>query len=145
MIDPSFFACPDVASCEHDCDAGSAESCRKLAASYAFGSGGVTKDEARATSLYEHACDMKSASACVFAGQMHEFGRGVDKDAAIAAALYQRACDLASPVGCYNLGIMYERGTGVPADRMKAGQLYHSACKAGAFSACEKERTLAGD
>jgi TPR repeat protein len=142
MIDPTFFACADVSTCDQQCDAGSAESCRKLAASYSFGRG-VTKDEARAAALYEHACDMHDASACVFAGQMNEYARGTDKDDAKAAKLYERACALEWAPGCYNLAIMYERGTGVAADRVKAGQLYHAACKGGAFSACDKERALA--
>lgn len=142
MIEPSFFACADVQACGEQCDAGSAASCRKLAASYAFGQG-VGKDEARATSIYEHACEMKDLPACMFAGQMYEFGRGVEKDTTKAAWLYERACDAegASPwaPGCYNLGIMYERGTGVPADHDKAMQLFHTACKGGALSACDKE------
>ena len=43
--------CPDLASCEKECDAGSADRCRRLAATYAFGQG-VDKDETRATALY---------------------------------------------------------------------------------------------
>jgi TPR repeat protein len=144
VIDPTFFACADPTVCAQHCDGGSPESCRKLAASYGFGQG-VPKDETRATALYEHACDMKDAIACVFAGQMHEYGRGVDKDDAKAAKLYERACDQQWAPGCYNLAIMYERGTGVGADRVRAGQLYHAACKGGAYSACEKERGLGGD
>ena len=68
--------CSDRAQCEKECDAGSADRCRRLAATYAFGEG-VEKDEARATDLYERACEMKDAPACVFAGQMHEYSHGV--------------------------------------------------------------------
>jgi TPR repeat protein len=143
-IDPSFFACRDVASCERECDAGAPESCRKLAASYSFGQG-VPKDETRAGVLYEHACDIGDATACVFAGQLHEYARGTPKDDAAAAKLYERACDMQWAPGCYNLAIMYERGTGVPADHVKAGKLYHQACQAGASPACEKERALVRD
>jgi TPR repeat protein len=85
---------------------------------------------------------MKDPSACVFAGQMHEFAHGVPKDDAKAARLYERACDLYWAPGCYNLAIMYERGTGVPADRAKAGDLYQSACTAGAAQACDKAREM---
>jgi TPR repeat protein len=111
--------CPDVPACEKECDAGSADRCRRLAATLAFGQG-VDKDEVRATALYEHACDMSDPSACVFAGQMYEFAHGVDKDDARAARLYGRGCDLKYVAGCYNLAIMFERGTGVPQDRAKA-------------------------
>ncbi len=133
--------CPDLAACERECDAGSADRCRRLAATYAFGEG-VDKDEARATALYEHACDMQDPSACVFAGQMNEFAHGVVKDDAKAARLYERACDLRWVPGCYNLAIMYERGTGVPADRQRAGDLYQSACTGGAKPACEKAQEM---
>jgi TPR repeat protein len=136
-------ACPDVSACERECDAGSADRCRRLAVSYAFGKG-VEKDEARATALYEHACDMKDSSACVFAGQMHEFSHGVPKDDAKAARFYERACDIGYPPGCYNLAIMYERGTGVAVNRAKAGDLYQMACTSGAKLACDKAKEMRG-
>lgn len=133
--------CPDVEVCARECDAGSADRCRRLAATYALGQG-VDKDEARATTLYEQACDMKDSSACVFAGQMYEFAHGVAKDDAKAARFYERACDREWAPGCYNLAIMTERGTGVPQDRAKAADLYQMACTAGAQQACEKAREL---
>jgi uncharacterized protein len=133
--------CPDLAACERECDAGSADRCRRLAASYAMGEG-VDRDETRAARLYEHACDMKDPSACVFAGQMNEFERGVPKDDAKAADFYRRGCDLGWAPACYNLAIMFERGTGVPADRGKAADLYQVACTAGAQQACDRARQL---
>lgn len=136
-------ACDDIAACERECDAGSADRCRRLGASFAFGKG-VDQDETQATALYSHACDMKDPSACVFAGQNHEFARGVPKDDAKAAGFYERACDLGWSPGCYNLAIMYERGTGVPASRERAGELYQVACTAGARQACDKAREMHG-
>jgi len=85
---------------------------------------------------------MKDPSACVFAGQMNEFARGVSKDDAKAARFYERACELQWAPGCYNLAIMYERGTGVPQDRAKAGELYQEACTAGAPQSCEKAKEM---
>jgi TPR repeat protein len=134
-------ACTDVAACERECDAGSADRCRRLAVSYAFGKG-VPKDEAHATALYDRACAMNDPSACVFAGQMNEFGRGVPKDDAKAARYYERACDFPWAAGCYNLAIMYERGTGVPPDRDMAIEFYRRSCTAGARQGCEKEKEL---
>lgn len=134
-------SCPDIDACERECDAGSADRCRRLAATYALGKG-VEKDETRATALYEHACDMKDPSACVFAGQMNEFARGVVKNDARAARFYERACDMQWAAGCYNLAIMYERGTGKPVDRERAGDLYQAACTAGAKEACDKAREM---
>jgi TPR repeat protein len=135
-------ACPNLAACERECDAGSADRCRRLAASYALGQPGLAKDETRASSLYEHACKMGDPSSCVFAGQMYEFARGVTKDEVKAADFYEQACNLKWAAGCYNLGIMYERGTGVPANVGKATDLYQAACDAGAATSCERVREL---
>jgi TPR repeat protein len=131
--------CDDLALCGRECDAGSADRCRRLAATYAFGRG-VDKDEALATALYARACDMKDAPSCVFAGQMHEYAHGVPKDEAQAFGFYARACNLEWAAGCYNLAIMYERGRGVRADGARARELYAVACAAGAKPACEKAR-----
>ncbi len=130
-------SCDVVATFAKECDAGSADRCRRLAATYALGQG-VDKDEARATALYARACDMKDPPACVFAGQMNEYAHGVPKNDAVAARFYERACDLGWATGCYNLAIMLEHGRGVPVDRPKAGALYQVACTAGAKSACSK-------
>jgi TPR repeat protein len=135
-------SCPDVAACERECDAGSADRCRRLAATYAFGRKGVDQDETRATALYEHACDMRDAPACLFAGQMHEYARGVPKDDALAVRFYERACDIDHAAGCYNLAIMVEHGRGVPVDRAKAGDLYQVACTAGAKQACARAAAM---
>jgi TPR repeat protein len=133
--------CDDIEVCEKECDAGSADRCRRLAASYALGQG-VDKDEARGAALYAHACDLRDASACLFAGQMNEFAHGVAKDDAKAARYYERACDLRWAPGCYNLAIMYERGSGVALDRAKASDLYGVACTAGARQSCEKAKEM---
>jgi TPR repeat protein len=133
--------CSDLSLCESECDAGSADRCRRLAATYSVGDG-VTRDEARATALYERACDMSDAPACVFAGQMHEYAHGVPKDDARAARLYERACNAGWAAGCYNLAIMFENGRGVALDRDKAEGLYDAACSAGAKPACERAKGL---
>jgi TPR repeat protein len=134
-------ACDDVPTCERECDAGSADRCRRLAATYALGQG-AEKDEARATALYERACAMKDAAACMFAGQMHEYEHGVPRDFAAATRFYERACDMQWAPGCYNLAIMVELGRGVPRDRVKAADLYQVACTAGAKGACEKASAM---
>jgi TPR repeat protein len=133
--------CDDVEACERECDAGSADRCRRLGATYALG-GQVKQDETRATALYAKACGMNDPSACVFAGQMNEFARGVRQDHAKAAAFYERACDLRWAHGCYNLAIMYERGAGVVQDRSKARDLYQMACTAGALQSCDKAKEM---
>ena len=133
--------CSDLSLCESECDAGSADRCRRLAATYAVGDG-VARDEARATALYEHACAMSDPPACVFAGQMHEYAHGVPKDDAKAARLYESACNTGWAAGCYNLAIMFEHGRGVALDRARAEALYDAACSAGAKPACERAKAL---
>jgi len=133
--------CPDVAACERECDAGSPDRCRRLAATYAFGEG-VPQDERRAEGLFEHACDMGDPSACLFAGQAQEYAHGVPKNDVKAGKLYARSCDLGWPAGCFNEGIMFENGRGVPADREKAGDLYQIACTAGSKTACAKAQEM---
>jgi TPR repeat protein len=134
-------ACPDVPACERECDAGSADRCRRLAMSYAFGKG-VDQDETKAAELLVKACGMGDPSACVFAGRAYEYEHGVPKDLTRAARFYEKACDLTWAPGCYNLAIMYERGTGVPMDRQRAADLYQAACSAGAAQACDKAKEL---
>jgi TPR repeat protein len=133
--------CPDLDACERECKEGSADRCRRLAATYSFGRG-VEKDEGHATTLYELACAMKDPASCVFAGQMHEYAHGVPANPAAATAFYTKACDMAWPAGCYNEAIMYDNGRGVPADRAKAADLYQTACSAGAKIACDKAAEL---
>lgn len=133
--------CSDPPQCESECDAGSADRCRRLAATYALGDG-VEQNEARAAALYERACAMGDPSACVFAGQMHEYAHGIPKDDAKATAAYARACDLGWAAGCYNLAIMLESGRGIAQDRDKAASLYDAACSAGAKPACDKAKAL---
>ncbi len=92
-IGASLGTCDDVALCAKECDAGSADRCRRLAATYAFGQG-VAQDEAAGDGALRAGLLMKDAPACVFAGQMHEYAHGVPKDDAKAARFYERACDL---------------------------------------------------
>jgi TPR repeat protein len=140
----SLGGCDDVQECERECDAGSADRCRRLAVSYAFGQG-TQKNEGVATALYEHACAMGDSPACVFAGQMHEYAHGVPKDDRAAAGLYEAACTHGWAAGCYNLAILFENGRGVPTDLPKAAELYRSACTAGATTACDKAKELAAE
>jgi hypothetical protein len=134
--------CADVATCEKECNAGSADRCRRLAVTYELGQGGVGKDEGRSATLYELACTMKDPAACVFAGRMHEYAHGVPKNDERAAAFYGRACDMKWQAGCYNLAIMFENGRGVAKDRAKAGALYQESCAGGAKTACDKAKEM---
>lgn len=137
-LDVGLGGCTDLSACATACDRGQGEKCRSLAISYALGVAPASKDETRATHLYERGCDLGDPAACLFAGQMYEYAHGVLKDDVRATGLYQRSCDAGWSPGCYNLAVMVEAGRGVPADRNRAIALYRGACSAGARQACEK-------
>jgi TPR repeat protein len=138
----SLGGCEDLGACARECDAGSADRCRRLAISYAQGRG-APKDETRATELYEHACAMGDSPACIFAGQMHEYAHGVPRDETAAAQFYGVACERRSPAGCYNLAYLSENARILPRDLQKARELYAVACAAGARQACDRAKDLA--
>jgi TPR repeat protein len=133
--------CSDIETCARECDAGSADRCRRLAMSYSFGKG-VDQDEAHAAELLETACAMSDPSACLFSGQMYEYARGVAKDETKAVKYYERSCEMKWVGGCYNLAVMYEQGRGVPGDVAKARDLYQQACTAGATISCGKVKEM---
>jgi TPR repeat protein len=137
--------CEDVPLCERECNAGQADSCRRLAVTYEFGKSDAGRDETAGTKYFDRACALGNANGCVSSGQMHEYGHGVPKDPTEATAAYGRACTLGYQVGCANLAIMLENGRGVPKDIERAKVLYDGACKAGAGLACERLKALAAD
>ncbi len=137
-----FGTCDDASACATGCKAGDAEQCRRLGATYQFGTKSTTKDDTTAARFYEKACAGKNAAGCVSAGQMYEFHHGVDKDDANAASFYKQGCDLGSQVGCANYAIMLENGRGVTKDVAAAAALYDGACQKGAGLACERLRAL---
>ena len=135
--------CDDVEFCARACDAGTADSCRRLATSYETGKG-VSKDEARAVSLFDQACTLGDPPACMSAGRMYEFHHGVAKDDAKATSYYGRSCDAGFAAGCYNEAIMFENGRGAPKDLERAARDYDVACKAGSIVACDAAKRVRG-
>jgi len=89
-------------------------------------------------SACDQACARDQAQACVSAGRLYEFGRGVVADASHAFALYQKACDLKYAGGCYNAAFLLEAGKGVSRDPNRARELYAKVCEMGSKTACEK-------
>jgi uncharacterized protein len=60
---------------------------------YAAGRGGLTKDPARAVTLFQRACDAGNMRGCTNLGLSYEIGQGgLPKSAVRAMALQQRAC-----------------------------------------------------
>jgi TPR repeat protein len=134
-------ACPDMVACANECDAGSADRCRRLGVTYEFGKG-VERDGVHATELYVRGCDMRDSESCLAAGRMYEFHHGVDKDDTKAVGFYKRACDSGNTTGCANLAIMLESGQGTPKDEVRAIELFDQACTRGSGLACQHASAL---
>jgi TPR repeat protein/serine/threonine protein kinase len=118
------------------CDHGEAGKCLDLALMYQSGNL-VQKDQARAVSLFQRACDGELARACNELGVAYRRGLGgVAPDETRAAALYQRACDAGYAIGCNNLALVYLRGVSVAKDEARAATLFQHACEGGDAAGC---------
>jgi hypothetical protein len=135
-------ACPendrDASRCISACDDGDASSCTDLGLMYAAGRGGLTKDQARAVTLFQRACDAGNMRGCTNLGLSYEIGQGgLPKNEVRAVALHQRACDGGDMRGCTNLGLFYETGRGgLPKSAVRAMALQQRACDAGDGLGC---------
>jgi TPR repeat protein len=92
-------------------------------------------------------CSSGRPAACVAAGRLYEYGRGVAADPARAYRLYDRSCELGYAGGCYNAALLLESGRGVAKDVDRARELYSKVCQMGSNTACERAEALgaAGD
>jgi TPR repeat protein/serine/threonine protein kinase len=136
--------------CDEACEAGDAASCGRLAARHERGSG-VPRDEARAASLYERACDAADPAGCAGLGRFQRLGRGgLARDPTRATQLFQKACNLdgppsdggpprpTSPRGCALLGESYRDGAGgLSRDDGRALALFRDACTRGDPTGCK--------
>jgi TPR repeat protein len=61
---------------------------------------GAKRDVARASTLYQTACDAGSGVACNNLGALYATGDGVPKDTLRAVGLYRRGCDQATAMSC---------------------------------------------
>ena len=120
---------------QQSCDAGDFVICDMLGVRYETGVG-VTRDQARALSLFQRACDGEVLLGCTHLGLMYENGVGVTPDLASAVSLYERACNGGEMLGCANLGVSYERGEGVAQDPARAVSFYEQACGGGEMLGC---------
>ena len=89
-------ACTASAACNANqsaCNAGQPEACASLGGLYAYGLLGVAKDEVRAASLFQLACNADPASnGCTSLANLYATGTGVPKDRAKALELSKRSC-----------------------------------------------------
>ena len=97
------------------CDAAVAEGCYYLA--------WLTKEPEQTLPLFERACSLEYAPACVAAGQRYLLGRGAEIDLAKAARLYAKACDKGARAACCLLGGIHARGE-LGNDEVAKGRVY---------------------
>ena len=68
----------------------------------------VKQDYAKATKLYDKACELKSPIGCAFLGAFYRDGRGVAQSYEKAAEIFTKACEIDSGNGCYDLAELHE-------------------------------------
>ncbi len=90
-------------------------------------------------------CSSGQPAACVSAGRLYEYGRGVVADPARAYGLYDRACALGYAGGCYNAALLLEAGRGISRDTSRARELYAKVCQMGSNTACDRAQALGHD
>ena len=98
---------------------------------------GITKDVAKAESLYRARCDEGRAAACFGMGRLYEKQGHADD----ALRMYARACDGGSPDACSSVGFSYYTAHGVRWDVAAAAKYFVKACELGSSFGC----TNAGD
>jgi len=123
------------------CDLNDAKSCTNLGIAYAKGFG-VTKDIAKAASLYKKGCDRGSMVGCYNLAGAYSEGIGVKRDIKKAFQLLHKACQGNEMTGCFHLGIRYQHGLGVTKSKVKAAASFKKSCDGGNADACRNLETL---
>lgn len=126
---------PAIRRLRHACAIGNRTACVNLGADYEMGEG-VSKNPARAASLYRLGCDGGVAIGCINLGLLYEKGIGMAADPRKAASLYQLGCEAGAMPGCYCLGLAYQRGLGVAPDPDRAARLFREACDGQYLHSC---------
>lgn len=89
--------------------------------------------------FYDQACELGSAKACSYAGDLYKAGTGVAVDKKKAFERFNQGCDAASPYGeaCTSAAQMALSGDGVDKDKKKAVAAAARGCVHDATYACE--------
>ncbi len=124
----------DFAPCVEDCDRGIVFGCTVAAARLERGE---DLNLPRAVKIYERACELRDAAACVAAARMHVSGAGVPPSRARQIELLATACGLGDALACAIPAKAYAKGSGVPKDERRAKELREHACAGGAQDACD--------
>lgn len=95
---------------------------------------GVPLDEARASKLFEKACNGGLADGCTALGWAYLNAAGVAPNVDRARDLFSRACNGGDASACTKLGVMV--GAGESADEGRAAELYAKGCDGGDLMGC---------
>ena len=87
---------------------------------YAYGRGGLSRDDAKAVYFFRKAADKGYVDAQTELGYMYEGGRGVTLDKAQAVTWFRKAATQGNARAQNALGGAYDRGLGVPKDELQA-------------------------
>lgn len=122
----------DLTPCTEDCDRGIGSGCAT----------GATRAEKErhypvAVRLYERACELHDAAACVSAARMVGSGAGVPPSRAHQLELLATACLLGDALACNVPAKAYATGNGVAQDDRRATELWGRACTSGVPAACD--------
>jgi len=120
----------ETLAAEEDCRQGRMDRCLSFGIRLKTGNG-VTRDQARAATLFERVCDSGDPYGCWYLGGMLARGEGIPEDDDRAAALFRRCCDADHPNGCVDLAFAHVHGRGVPQDLATAVSLFDKACTLG--------------
>jgi TPR repeat protein len=90
-----------------ECATGSPVACTREAFGYRTGHG-VTRDDAKAVTYYQRACDGGDGAGCFGLAIMYDLGRGVAVDHERAARLNDRGCELGNGSACQGHALRLE-------------------------------------
>lgn len=126
--------------CKVQCDKGHAGSCANLGRLHLRGAG-VEKSEAKASEVFQKACDGGDVEGCGALGTLV-----AGSDAAKAVGLWTKACDGAVAGSCTSLGKAALEGTGTDKNPDKALALFVRGCDGGDPQGCASaaDRTRMG-
>ncbi len=98
---------------------------------FANGTGGVTRDYARARPLFEQSAARGNRDAMNWIGWLYFNGRGVPLDYARAREWYEKAAAAGHPTALNQMGWLFQNGLGVPRDLARSVEWYQRAATAG--------------
>jgi hypothetical protein len=118
----------DPMPCSEECERGIAASCVILA---------QRSHPTFSVRLYERACELRDAPACVSAAKMHATGQGITPNRPKQMELLEKACFLGQAESCSTPARAFSTGNGVPRDERRAHELWERGCGGGIETACD--------